>query len=68
MNVPGGRFANRLQEFTPDDRGYEWLLLAGPAVVVVLAVLGRSPAAVAVAVAYLVAFVSYVLYRALEGD
>lgn len=47
----------------PNDRIYDAMLLAGPLVVVILAVVGRNPLTVTVALLYLVAFVGYVLYR-----
>ena len=44
-----------------DDRVFDALLLAGPVVIIVVAALGRSPLTVALAAAYIVAFVTYTL-------
>jgi hypothetical protein len=54
-----------------DDRIFDSLLLVGPLVVVVIAALGRSLLTELLAVAYLVVFIGYVLYRGgdrLRGD
>lgn len=54
-------------ESGPRDRIFDSLLLAGPLVVVLLAVLGRSPLTHAVAASYIVTLVGYVLYRAVRN-
>ncbi|MFD1687666.1 hypothetical protein [Halolamina salifodinae] len=46
-----------------DDRVFDSLLLLGPPLILLIAVLGRSLATELLAVAYLVAFVGYALYR-----
>lgn len=50
-------------EWGADDRVFDSLLLLGPPLIVLIAVLGRSFATELLAVVYLVAFVGYVLYR-----
>lgn len=47
----------------PDDRVFDSLLLAGPLLIVVLALVGRSPVTVALAVGYLGVFAGYTLYK-----
>jgi hypothetical protein len=54
-------------EAGPDDRVFDWLLLSGPVVVLLIVVLGRSAPTTALAGGYLAAVVCYVLYRAIEG-
>jgi hypothetical protein len=46
-----------------DDRVFDSLLLTGPLVIGLIAVLGRSLVTEAVAIAYIAAFVGYTLYR-----
>lgn len=53
----------RFFEAGASDRVYDSLLLIAPAVIALLVLAGRSAVTAAVVVAYLVAFVSYVLYR-----
>lgn len=47
----------------PNDRVYDGLLLVAPAILVLVAVAGRSVATVVLVVAYLLVLVAYVLYR-----
>ena len=49
-----------------EDRVFDTLLLAGPLVVLFIAVAGRSALTVGVAAAYLFAFVGHVLTNGLE--
>ena len=44
-----------------DDRVLDALLLLGPVVILVLALLGRSPVTVAIAAAYLLAFLLHIV-------
>lgn len=46
----------------PDDSVFDALLLAGPLVLLVVALAGRSVVTEALAAGYLLAFVGYVLY------
>jgi hypothetical protein len=46
-----------------DDRVFDSLLLVGPFVVGLVAVVGRSLLTEAIAVAYIAVFVAYTLYR-----
>ncbi|ELZ20043.1 hypothetical protein [Natrinema limicola] len=51
-----------------EDRVFDSLLLLGPVIVALIAVLGRSALTTGIAIAYLSSFVGYVLYRGvLEG-
>ncbi|SFS91628.1 hypothetical protein SAMN04488556_3336 [Halostagnicola kamekurae] len=50
-----------------EDQVFDSLLLLGPVIIVLIAVDGRSPLTTTVAVAYLLSFVSYVLYRGFHG-
>lgn len=47
----------------PDDRVFDGLLLAGPLVIGLVSVLGRTALTRVVAGTYVVVFVIYVLYR-----
>lgn len=47
-----------------DDRIFDGLLLAGPVLVCVLALVGRTTATTAVAAGYLAVFAGYTLYKA----
>lgn len=47
----------------PDDPVFDALLLAGPVVILLVALLGRRVPSVALAASYLAAVCSYVLYR-----
>lgn len=49
-----------------NDRVFDFLLLVGPAVIVLVAIVGRTLATVGISVAYLVFFVAYVLYKGLR--
>lgn len=46
-----------------DDRVFDALLLAGPPLVLAIAVLGRNAVTVTLAVVYLAVFTGYILYR-----
>lgn len=56
----------RLPDVGANDSIFDGLLLAGPAVILVVAVLGRSSVTVALAVGYLTVFVGHVLANALR--
>lgn len=56
-------FVSAVIESGADDRVFDSLLLLGPFVIVFVAALGRSLLTEAVALAYVGAFVAYVLYR-----
>jgi hypothetical protein len=51
-----------------DDRVFDSLLLLGPVVIGVVALVGRSLFTEALAVTYLAAFVTYTLYRGIRGQ
>ncbi|SHG96171.1 hypothetical protein [Halobaculum gomorrense] len=48
-----------------DDRGYDALLLAGPVVLALVAVLGRGPSTTALAAGYIAAFAGRTAVNAL---
>jgi len=50
----------------PEDRVFDALLLLGPAIIVLIVVVGRSLLTSGVAIGYLAAIVSYVLYKAVR--
>ncbi|MBS1263531.1 MAG: hypothetical protein MAG715_00714 [Methanonatronarchaeales archaeon] len=50
-------------EFGPEDPVFGLLLLAGPAVVALIAASGRTPLTLGITAGYVVFFFSYVLYR-----
>ncbi|AGB31588.1 hypothetical protein C488_14015 [Natrinema pellirubrum DSM 15624] len=52
-----------LLESGAEDRVFDSLLLAGPVLILIIAVLGRSTVTVGLAAAYVLFFVAYVLYR-----
>jgi hypothetical protein len=55
-----------LYQFAGRDRGYNALILCGPLLIAVLALLGRSPVTVALAAGYVSAFVLYTLWKSVE--
>lgn len=57
-----------LSRFRGPDPVFDALMLAGPAVLVAIALFGRTALTTALAVAYLLAFVGYVLYNGLRHD
>ncbi|QGN06027.1 hypothetical protein Hrd1104_01115 [Halorhabdus sp. CBA1104] len=63
MNLADLPIVGTVYESGADDRIFDGLLLVGPLVVVVIAALGRSLLTELLAVAYLVVFLGYVLYR-----
>jgi len=56
-------FVSTVVDSGADDRVFDSLLLLGPVVIVVVTLLGRSLLTEAIALAYVCAFVAYVLYR-----
>lgn len=48
------------------DTGYDILILCGPLLIAVIALLGRSPLTTALAVGYVSAFVLYTLWNSVE--
>jgi len=50
-----------------DDRVFDGMLLAGPLVVAIIAVVGRSPLTVALAGIYIAVFLGHVLYAGLTS-
>ncbi|MCL7419017.1 MAG: hypothetical protein M8354_14445 [Halalkalicoccus sp.] len=54
-----------LSRFRGPGSVFDALMLAGPAVLVAIALLGRTALTTALAIAYLLAFVGYVLYNGL---
>ncbi|WP_336036524.1 hypothetical protein [Halobacterium yunchengense] len=66
MNVGDVPVVGEVVEAGADDRVFDGLLLAGPLVVALIAVLGRTPVTVAVAAGYVAVFVAYTLWKAVE--
>jgi len=50
-----------------DDRVFDALLVSGPILIVAIALLGRNPGSVALAVAYTVGFSVYIGYKGIRG-
>ncbi|MEM4781533.1 MAG: hypothetical protein QXG03_08250 [Halalkalicoccus sp.] len=57
-----------LSRFRGPDPVFDALMLAGPLILVAIALLGRTALTTALAIAYLLAFVGYVLYNGLGHD
>lgn len=55
-----------LFQFDGRDTVYDTLILCGPLLIVVIALLGRSPLTTALAVGYLSTFVLYTLWKSIE--
>ncbi|ADB60964.1 hypothetical protein Htur_2081 [Haloterrigena turkmenica DSM 5511] len=55
-----------LLESGAEDRVFDTLLLIGPGIILVIALLGRSPLTLGIAIGYLVFFLAYVLYRGVQ--
>ncbi|MFB6308044.1 MAG: hypothetical protein ABEH35_01820 [Haloarculaceae archaeon] len=65
MNLGDLPVVSAVFEAGADDRVFDSLLLAGPVVIGLIALLGRSIVTEALAVIYIAVFVAYVLYRGL---
>ncbi len=63
MNLADVPIVGELLEAGAEDRVFDSLLLAGPILVLLIAVVGRSTLTTGIVVAYLLFFVGYVLYR-----
>ena len=63
MRPPIRSLVSLLDEAGPGDRVFNVLLLLGPAVIVLLAILGRTAFTVALVGMYLFAFLGYVTYK-----
>lgn len=59
-HVPGLRW---VLDTGPDDRVFDSLLVSGPLLIVLLALLGRTPLTTTIAVGYLGVFAGYTLYK-----
>mgnify|MGYP000731112976 CR=1 FL=1 len=72
MKLSALPFVSAVLESGADDRIYDGLLLTGPVVILLIAVLETtrflSGVAKALAIAYVTAFVAYVLYRGVRGE
>lgn len=66
MSVRDLPLVSRIAESGPDDRVFDSLLLAGPPVIALIAVLGRTPLTTGVAAAYIGIFLTYTLYQGIE--
>ena len=63
MNLSDVPIVGDLLEAGAEDRVFDSLLLVGPLLIALVAVVGRSPLTIAIAAAYLLFFVAYVAYR-----
>ena len=64
MNLSDLPVVGRFHEWGADEVVYDLLLLLGPALVLVIAVLGRTQVTVGLTALYLASFVGYALSRA----
>lgn len=64
MNLSDLPVVGRFHEWGADEVVYDLLLLLGPALVLVIAVLGRTPVTVGLTALYIASFVGYALSRA----
>ena len=64
MNLSDLPVVGRFHEWGADEVVYDLLLLLGPALVLVIAVLGRTPVTVGFTALYIASFVGYALSRA----
>ncbi len=63
MSIPEIPFVHQIRDWGPDDRIFDTLLLVGPLVIAVFVLVGRTSVTMGLAATYLVAFVTYVLYK-----
>lgn len=49
----------------PGDRVFDILLLVGPLLIILIAILGRNLLSVTIAAAYIATFVGYIVYKGL---
>jgi len=56
-----------LLEAGAEDRVFDVLLLGGPLLILVIAIVGRSPLTSGGAIIYLLSFSSYILYRGAQS-
>ena len=64
MNVGDLPVVGRFHEWGAEEVAYDLLLLCGPLVVLVIAVLGRGPVTIGLTALYIASFVGYALSRA----
>jgi len=67
VRLPDLPVVSQILDAGPDDRGFDALLLAGPVVVALAAVLGRTPLTEALAAGYVASITLYVGYRGTVG-
>jgi hypothetical protein len=63
VNATDLPIVKQVLESGADDRVYDSLVLAGPIVIAVILVAGRTVVTTGVALLYIACFVSYLLYR-----
>ena len=68
MNVDDLPILGRVHQWGAEETVYDALLLCGPLVVLVIAVLGRTPVTVGLTGLYLASFVGYALSRAVSAS
>ncbi|MFC4408145.1 hypothetical protein [Haloarchaeobius iranensis] len=67
MNLDDVPVVNYVLESGPDDPVFDTLLLSGPLVIGILALVGREPVSVGLGVLYLLVFAGYLPYKWLSG-
>lgn len=68
MNPENLPYVGAVFRFGANDRVFDSILLAGPAVILGMAVLGRRPITLLVAGLYVLSFVGYVIYKGIGRD
>lgn len=63
MNPDDLPIAGELLEVGAEDPVFDWLLLAGPFLIILVAIAGRSLLTTGIAIGYLLLFLTYVLYQ-----
>lgn len=66
MSVRDYLLISMVVESGPDDRVFDSLLLAGPPIIALIAVLGRTPLTTGVAATYIGVFLTYTLYQGIK--
>ncbi|WP_121743591.1 hypothetical protein [Natronorubrum halophilum] len=67
MNIADIPIVGDLLEAGAEDWVFDSLLLIGPLLIALIAVIGRSPITTGITAAYLLFFVAYVLYRGVRS-
>lgn len=57
-----------LSEFGGEDRVFDWLIVAAPLLLFVIAFLGRTLVTKGLAGGYITVFLGYIVYRGVRGE